>query len=633
MQAGRIVGLDAPGIVLSPYRNTMRFRYPLLCALAALLLAPAAGAQTIVINEILYDPPSNTTGDANQDGTADFSEDEFIEIVNTTNTAIDISGFTLSDDDGGDFAFPAGTSLGPNQAAILFGGGAPAGTFGGALVFTDDGSIGSGLSNSGDLIQLKDASGTLVTEVGYGSAGSAGTADDQSLARSPNLTGAFVAHSTIASNPVLFSPGRSNTVAGPASEELTTILLGANEVPPVTTGAAGGVRAILTGTELIVTGRFGGLESDYNAAIGSHLHGAAAGENGPVRYALNPTLDADNRGGTFEAAKNVIAVRATFADSLRNGLVYVNIHTVATPTGEIRGQLRTQAPAPTVTLNQARIVGPGFSVSLSGTVSRAKGDFAYVQDDTGALTIRQTSGAFADEVEAGTIAAGTALTVTGELSEFNGQLQISNTALASYTVGATGAPPTPEIVTLAQLAADGEAYESRLISVVDVTFADAGGTFAAGKDYQISQGTDTGTVRVNAADETAVVGVTIPAVGQLSGVVDERNGTYRILPIRATDVTVGGTDGESGPEGALSLDIVNPVRGSATVRFELAEAGRATVALFDALGRRVAVLADGPVAAGAQTATLEAGRLATGVYVLRLQTEDAAISRTLTVVR
>ena len=43
--------------------------------------------------------------------------------------------------------------------------------------------------------------------------------------------------------------------------------------------------------------------------------------------------------------------------------------------------------------------------------------------------------------------------------------------------------------------------------------------------------------------------------------------------------------------------------------------------------------ADGPVGPGAQTTTLDAGRLATGVYVLRLQTESATLSRTLTVVR
>ena len=633
MQPGRIVGLDAPGIVLSPHRNTMRFRYPLLCALAAFLLAPAAGAQTIVINEILYDPPSDETGDANGDGTSNFAADEFVEIINTTNAAIDISGYTLSDDDGGDFAFPAGTSLAAGQAAVLFGGGTPTGDFGGALVFVDDGNIGSGLSNTGDLIQLKDASGTLLTEVGYGSAGDAGTASDQSLARSPDLTGGFVSHSSIGTNPILFSPGKLNTVSdGPIPETYLALLLGANEVPPVTTAAAGGVTAVLTGTELVVTGRFDDLESDYNASIGSHLHGGAVGENGPVRYALTPTLDADNRGGTFEKDSNTLTVRATFADSLRNGLVYVNIHTVGNPTGEIRGQVLADSPTTELSLRQVRIVGPGFSVSTTGTVSRALGAFAYIQTDNGGLAIRQTSGAFSDEIAAGTIAPGTQVTLSGTLSESNGALQINGSDLDSYSTAA-GTAPEATAVTLAELLANGEFYEGRLVTVQNVTFSDMG-TFDDFTTYEISDGTNDFDVRLNNAGDTDVDGTAIPSgPATVTGVIGEFRGSYQFLPIRATDVRVFNVSNGEGVDAALSLSVANPLRSTSVVRFELAAPGRAQVALFDALGRQVATLVDRAVGAGEQTVQIDAASLASGVYVLRLQAQDAVISRTVTVVR
>ena len=52
----------------------------------------------IVINEFLADPPvstANPTGDANHDGTRSASQDEFIELVNSTPKDIDLSGYQI----------------------------------------------------------------------------------------------------------------------------------------------------------------------------------------------------------------------------------------------------------------------------------------------------------------------------------------------------------------------------------------------------------------------------------------------------------------------------------------------------------------------------------------------------------
>ena len=128
--------------------------------------------------------------------------------------------------------------------------------------------------------------------------------------------------------------------AAPATaQSFTADLAGANEVPPVDTEASGTVEAELDGLELTLSGSFDGLESDYNADIGSHIHAGAADENGPVIIPLAPTLDADNRGGTFEAANNTFTLTQQQADDLAAGLLYVNIHTIDNPSGEIRGQL------------------------------------------------------------------------------------------------------------------------------------------------------------------------------------------------------------------------------------------------------------------------------------------------------
>ena len=90
---------------------------------------------------------------------------------------------------------------------------------------------------------------------------------------------------------------------------------------------------------------------------------------------------------------------------------------------------------------------------------------------------------------------------------------------------------------------------------------------------------------------------------------------------------------EPGPEGAaFGIDAVypNPAAGRATVAFTAG--GVARLDVFDALGRRVAVLWDGPARPGL-TATLDAAALPAGVYVLRLRGEGGAATRRLVVAR
>ncbi|HKP12376.1 MAG TPA: lamin tail domain-containing protein, partial [Blastocatellia bacterium] len=95
------------------------------------------------INEYLADPPDGTAGDANGDGVRDSSDDEFIEVVNRTETPVNIGGYALRDTDAVRFTFPAGTMLPAGEAAVVFGGGSPTGDFGNArangLVFTAGG--------------------------------------------------------------------------------------------------------------------------------------------------------------------------------------------------------------------------------------------------------------------------------------------------------------------------------------------------------------------------------------------------------------------------------------------------------------------------------------------------------------
>jgi hypothetical protein len=77
----------------------------------------------------------------------------------------------------------------------------------------------------------------------------------------------------------------------------------------------------------------------------------------------------------------------------------------------------------------------------------------------------------------------------------------------------------------------------------------------------------------------------------------------------------------------------NPTAHSASVPFSLSGAGAVRLEAFDVLGRRVAVLHDGPLPSGEHERTFDASGLPAGVYVIRLQTETGTATTRVTVVR
>lgn len=157
-----------------------------------------------LVNEVLYDPPSDISGDANGDGTRDPLADEFVEFYNS-NPTLDISGYTLSDATSVRHVFPAGTILPSKGVLVVFGGGNPTGSFGNALVQTaSSGELN--LSNAGDVLTMRDAANNTVVVFDINGLSSN---PDESYTRNPDLTGAFVQHASVpAANGAFFSPGK-----------------------------------------------------------------------------------------------------------------------------------------------------------------------------------------------------------------------------------------------------------------------------------------------------------------------------------------------------------------------------------------------------------------------------------------
>ena len=114
----------------------------------------------LIINEVLYDPPSGDAGDANGDGTREAQEDEFIEFVNLGGT-LDLSGYTVHDNAQERHVFPQGTIIPSGGVLVLFGGGNPTGAFGNAIVQTASAGI-LNMNNAGDFVTVYNTNGEVV---------------------------------------------------------------------------------------------------------------------------------------------------------------------------------------------------------------------------------------------------------------------------------------------------------------------------------------------------------------------------------------------------------------------------------------------------------------------------------------
>ena len=156
--------------------------------------------QDLIINEILADP-GTTDGDANNDGTINTSQDEFVELYNIGNQPLDISGYTMEDGYTTRHTFPAQTTIGSGEFFVLFGGGS-VDNFNGNSQVSSSGSLG--LNNGGDDVIIKNTAGVVVVTVTYSGA------TDQSICRDPDFTGEFVGHLSHSTNARVFSPGLTN---------------------------------------------------------------------------------------------------------------------------------------------------------------------------------------------------------------------------------------------------------------------------------------------------------------------------------------------------------------------------------------------------------------------------------------
>lgn len=117
--------------------------------------------------------------------------------------------------------------------------------------------------------------------------------------------------------------------AAASAQSINAALAGTQEVPPVTTAASGKLSIVVAPDGSIS----GSVTTTGIEGTAAHIHEAALGQNGPVVIPLTKT--ADNTWSVPAGAK----LTEGQLQSFKSGKLYVNVHSAANKSGEIRAQI------------------------------------------------------------------------------------------------------------------------------------------------------------------------------------------------------------------------------------------------------------------------------------------------------
>jgi len=84
---------------------------------------------------------------------------------------------------------------------------------------------------------------------------------------------------------------------------------------------------------------------------------------------------------------------------------------------------------------------------------------------------------------------------------------------------------------------------------------------------------------------------------------------------------------------ALQQNYPNPFNPVTTIQFALPQTGQVRLAVYDVLGREVAVLVDGAMQAGTHGIQFDASSLTSGTYIYRLSTEKGSFTKQLSLLK
>lgn len=252
------------------------------------------------------------------------------------------------------------------------------------------------------------------------------------------------------------------------------------------------------------------------------------------------------------------------------------------------------------------------------TYARTTRNQKYVQDSSAAILIDDNTTVITNPFVIGDGMTG----LKGQTSLFNGTLQLL--PLENISVSSTGNVITPEVVTIAAITGNIEAYESELVRLNAVTFLEGNGsnTFInpPATNYNLSDGTNTITFRT-AFVESDYIGQLVPSGSRnLSVLVTDFAGTPQVTArsIADTNLSVRGFDAIDG----LKM-YPNPLKGNTLYLTSTANA-EMSVQIFDIVGKEV-------VKSNVMNNTVNISGLNAGVYIVKVTEEGKTATRKLVI--
>lgn len=176
----------------------------------------------------------------------------------------------------------------------------------------------------------------------------------------------------------------------PNDSTFTTLLSSQEEVPPTTSTASGRAHFVMTQPNEGLMMRYQLIVHDGQNITAAHLHCAPRGVNGPVvvnlytgetRTSVHGELvsgsirDQDILAAGANCSPNIRNI-AHLAQAMREGKIYVNVHSTRYPNGEIRGQALMHMPN-------------GFTMMPTSTVPMTGTTTAYTTIQNGVHVMMQ----------------------------------------------------------------------------------------------------------------------------------------------------------------------------------------------------------------------------------------------------
>ncbi len=270
--------------------------------------------------------------------------------------------------------------------------------------------------------------------------------------------------------------------------------------------------------------------------------------------------------------------------------------------------------------------GAGGFYELTGeaivTYARATRNQKYIQDATAAILIDDNAGIITNTFNVGDGMTG----FKGQTSTYSGVLQII--PMEDIAPNAPGFSITPEVVTVDDLVNDMtnnnyETYESELVKINGVTFADGNGsnTFTVNTNYDITD-TNTMTFRSMFAEADYVVNADLIPVGATDIIVlaARFNTTPQVVARDLADVTMD-TKAFNAIDGLKMYP--NPVTGN-TLYLASANNSEMSIQIFDILGKEVKNTK-------VMNNQVNISSLNAGVYIVKITEADKTATRKLIV--